>query len=187
MVIIGELPFQFVEGEGFRAYSLALGPSFEHPYRHTVARDYTKTSIEDKRKLLAQARRLYLHWFAFYSHPDPRLSTLDKPWLSHLGTSCILCDDDSLETLNHLFFRYVTWASTRWRGKHVINAAYRELLASLVYHIWMERNRRRFENVRRDARALSNTILDDVKQRIIYIELPFSVSLCGLYRLWRIP
>ena len=64
----------------------------------------------------------------------------------------------------------VTWASTRWRGKHVNNAAYKALLTSLVYHIWMERNRRRFENVRRDARTLSMTILNDVRQRIISAE-----------------
>ncbi|KAK4380831.1 Retrovirus-related Pol polyprotein from type-2 retrotransposable element R2DM [Sesamum angolense] len=39
----------------------------------------------------------------------------------------------------------VQWASSRWRGKHVVNAAYRSLLASLVYHIWQERNSRRFQ------------------------------------------
>ncbi|KAK4381920.1 hypothetical protein Sango_2921200 [Sesamum angolense] len=27
------------------------------------------------------------------------------------------------------------WAASRWRGKHVVNAAFRSLLASLVYHI----------------------------------------------------
>ncbi|KAL0303202.1 UNVERIFIED_CONTAM: Zinc finger BED domain-containing protein RICESLEEPER 2 [Sesamum radiatum] len=51
MVIIDELPFKFVEGEGFKAYSRALELSFEVPSRHTVARDCMKIFIEEKRKL----------------------------------------------------------------------------------------------------------------------------------------
>ncbi|KAK4384222.1 hypothetical protein Sango_3080700 [Sesamum angolense] len=33
-----------------------------------------------------------------------RLSTLDKPWLHHIGGSCILCQDGVPETHDHLFF-----------------------------------------------------------------------------------
>ncbi|KAL0411535.1 UNVERIFIED_CONTAM: hypothetical protein Slati_3743200 [Sesamum latifolium] len=36
--------------------------------------------------------------------------------------------------------RDLFWASKRWRGKHLLNAAARTLLASIVYNIWMERN-----------------------------------------------
>ncbi|KAL0455454.1 UNVERIFIED_CONTAM: hypothetical protein Slati_0884600 [Sesamum latifolium] len=42
----------------------------------------------------------------------------------------------------------VIWAARKWRGKHVINAAYRTLLSSLVYHIWQECNRRRFQQIK---------------------------------------
>ncbi|KAL0297927.1 UNVERIFIED_CONTAM: hypothetical protein Sangu_3170000 [Sesamum angustifolium] len=99
-----------------------------------------------------------------------RLSTLDKPWLHHIGGNCILCQDGLTETHDHLFFSCsfsrrcfaiirqqiplpwphrdwqhgVQWASSRWRGKHVVNA-FRSLLASIVYHIWQERNARRFQ------------------------------------------
>jgi hypothetical protein len=40
MVIIDEMPFRSVEGEGFRRYSKVLQPRFEPPSRITVARDY---------------------------------------------------------------------------------------------------------------------------------------------------
>ncbi|KAL0438792.1 UNVERIFIED_CONTAM: hypothetical protein Slati_2362200 [Sesamum latifolium] len=111
--------------------------------------------------------------FIFFLAILVKLSSLDKPWLSHLGTTCILCQDGQLETHDHLFFRCryarrclevirqlvrfywlnrewlrdVAWASVKWRGRHIINAAFRALLASLVYHIWQERNRRRFQQL----------------------------------------
>ncbi|KAL0439731.1 UNVERIFIED_CONTAM: hypothetical protein Slati_2456100 [Sesamum latifolium] len=40
----------------------------------------------------------------------------------------------------------IIWASRRWRGRHPWNASSRALLASVVYHVWMERNKRRFGN-----------------------------------------
>ncbi|KAL0354745.1 UNVERIFIED_CONTAM: hypothetical protein Sradi_3921400 [Sesamum radiatum] len=40
----------------------------------------------------------------------------------------------------------IIWASRRWRGKHLINAASRALLASIVYYIWRERNNRVFSH-----------------------------------------
>ncbi|KAL0423595.1 UNVERIFIED_CONTAM: hypothetical protein Sradi_0894300 [Sesamum radiatum] len=36
----------------------------------------------------------------------------------------------------------INWAARRWRGKHIVNASYRYLLASLTYHAWQERNHR---------------------------------------------
>ncbi|KAL0449532.1 UNVERIFIED_CONTAM: hypothetical protein Slati_1509600 [Sesamum latifolium] len=102
-------------------------------------------------------RHRFILWLAILG----RLSTLDKPWLQHLGTDCVLCQTTIPETHDHLFFRChfateclsviqrvvrfhwshsswavaIRWASTRWRGKHVVNASYRVLLASLVYHL----------------------------------------------------
>ncbi|KAK4384283.1 hypothetical protein Sango_3076100 [Sesamum angolense] len=112
-------------------------------------------------------KNCFILWLAIMG----RLSTLDKPWLHHIGGFCILCPDGVPETHDHLLFScsfsrrclaiirqqilfsmaplgLATWgsmASSRWRGKHVVNAAYRSLLASLVYHIWQERNFRRFQ------------------------------------------
>ncbi|KAL0455368.1 UNVERIFIED_CONTAM: hypothetical protein Slati_0876000 [Sesamum latifolium] len=107
-------------------------------------------------------RHRFILWLAILG----KLSTLDKPWLHHLGTNCVLCQTATMETHEHLFFlcpfasnclgevkrlvRFhwpyshwataVHWALRHWRGKHVVNASLRALLASLVYHVWQELN-----------------------------------------------
>ncbi|KAL0439692.1 UNVERIFIED_CONTAM: hypothetical protein Slati_2452200 [Sesamum latifolium] len=111
-------------------------------------------------------RHCFILWLAILG----RLSTLDRAWWSGSDRSCILCDSGEGESHSHLFFkcefagqcmrrlrvevhfslpyvdwqRNVEWASTKWRGRHPINAAQRATLASVVYHIWRERNNRRF-------------------------------------------
>ncbi|KAK4384012.1 hypothetical protein Sango_3100800 [Sesamum angolense] len=53
----------------------------------------------------------------------------------------------------------IQWASSRWRGKHVVNAAFRSLLASLVYHIWQECNSRRFQQRSWTPSIVGNLVL----------------------------
>ncbi|KAL2252966.1 UNVERIFIED_CONTAM: hypothetical protein Sindi_0091300 [Sesamum indicum] len=141
-----------------------------------------------------------------------KLPSTDKPWLSHLGV-CILCEEGTTESHSHLFFRCrysrqclleiririrfhwpnrdwamdIEWATRKWRGKHIVNIAYRTLLAACVYHIWRERNLRRFEHTERTPATLSILITDDVKHRILSVNLPSTISTRALYRLWRIP
>ncbi|KAL0283868.1 UNVERIFIED_CONTAM: hypothetical protein Sradi_7214500 [Sesamum radiatum] len=138
---------------------------------------------------------------------------MDKPWLQHLGTTCVLCQEDMQESHEHLLFlcpyatmclrvirRMVTlhwpynnwtmvirWTSVRWRGKHVVSAAYRALLASVVYHLWRERNLRIFQHTTRTADELARSVVSEIRDLIICKQLPSSVSTRGLYRLWRIP
>ncbi|KAL0420746.1 UNVERIFIED_CONTAM: hypothetical protein Slati_3097500 [Sesamum latifolium] len=81
----------------------------------------------------------------------------------------------------------IPWAARRWRGKHVINAAYRTLLSSLVYHIWQKRNRRRFQQTERTAATLGRLVIEEVRQRIISADLSCNISSIALYRLWKIP
>ncbi|KAK4381841.1 hypothetical protein Sango_2929500 [Sesamum angolense] len=154
-------------------------------------------------------KNCFIHWLAIMG----RLSTLDKPWLHHIGGFCILCPDGVPETHDHLFFACsfsrrclaiirqqiplpwphrdwqhgVQWASSRWRGNHVVNAAYRSLLASLVYHIWQERNSRRFQQRSRPPSIVGSLVVEELRQRIISAHLQNFVSLLGLYRLWKIP
>ncbi|KAL2225756.1 UNVERIFIED_CONTAM: putative mitochondrial protein [Sesamum indicum] len=153
-------------------------------------------------------RHLFILWLAILE----KLATTDKPWLSHLG-GCVLCNEDMVESHNHLFFHCrfsrrclssirrivrfqwpnrdwvsdVEWGARKWRGKHIINISYRCLLGSCVYHIWRERNLRRFEHEERPPSVVANFIVEDVRQRILSIKLPSSISTCALYRLWRIP
>jgi hypothetical protein len=51
MVIIDELPFNFVEGKGFRLFSRTVQPRFDIPSRFTVMRDCLKLDVEEKERL----------------------------------------------------------------------------------------------------------------------------------------
>ncbi|KAL6603882.1 hypothetical protein ACP70R_044243 [Stipagrostis hirtigluma subsp. patula] len=56
MIILDEMPFNVVEGEGFRNYSNTLEPRFEVPSRITTARDCLKIYYEEKVKLKKSMR-----------------------------------------------------------------------------------------------------------------------------------
>lgn len=58
MLIIDELPFSFVEGEGFLEFCRQLCPSFEVPSRRTICRDVLQLywdSIESLKKLFSES------------------------------------------------------------------------------------------------------------------------------------
>ncbi|KAL0420748.1 UNVERIFIED_CONTAM: hypothetical protein Slati_3097700 [Sesamum latifolium] len=163
--------------------------------------------------LLVGSLKILRHRFILWLTILGRLSTLDKPWLQHLGTDCVLCRAATPEIHCHLFFSCpfaleylhdiratmtfhwpysswdtaIRWASARWRGKHVVNASYRALLASLVYNLWEERNRRIFQQTERTPVVIARTIVSEIRDLIISKQMVHSVSTRGLYRLWRIP
>ncbi|KAL0290483.1 UNVERIFIED_CONTAM: Retrovirus-related Pol polyprotein from type-2 retrotransposable element R2DM [Sesamum radiatum] len=153
------------------------------------------------------------HRFILWLTLQGRLATTDRPWLQHLGSGCVLCQDGIPESHEHLFFMcpfarecirairreiffhwpyytwssVIRWASARWRGKHVVNAAYRALFASLVYHLWQERNFRIFQHISRSTEEIVRIVVSETRDLIICKQLPRTVSTRGLYRLWRIP
>ncbi|KAL0346123.1 UNVERIFIED_CONTAM: hypothetical protein Sradi_4443600 [Sesamum radiatum] len=155
------------------------------------------------------SKNCFILWLAILG----KLSTSDKPRLLHLGGGCMLCTEGHTETHDHLFFTCSfsrqcmvrirervkfpwphtswqpnsKWASTRWRGNHVVNAAYRALLASLVYHIWQERNRHRFHNTSCPSSIVGSIIIDEITQRILSDTLRPSISTRALYQLWPWP
>ncbi|KAL0427882.1 UNVERIFIED_CONTAM: hypothetical protein Slati_2963000 [Sesamum latifolium] len=63
--------------------------------------------------------------------------------------------------------RGVLSAAKKWRGKHYINAAYRALLAVIVYHIWRERNHRRFMMQTHTPNQVVEFVLEEMRQRIL--------------------
>lgn len=91
---------------------------------------------------------------------------------------CVLCNANAVETLEHLFFccdyskhiwssllhwlgekrpvrgwdEEVIWASKRTNNSRARAGITGFLFATSVYHIWAERNARRFRNQRRDSR-----------------------------------
>ncbi|KAK4381838.1 Transposon TX1 uncharacterized protein [Sesamum angolense] len=143
-------------------------------------------------------RNCFMLWLAILG----RLSTMDKPWLQHLDGQCVLCSDGSLETHDHLLYactysrlcittirrliRFhwpymewkwgIQWATSHWRGNHVVNGAYRSLPASLVYHIWQERNTRRFQHKTRTPSIVAAIVVEEVKQRILSPSLRHTLS-----------
>ncbi|KAL0455436.1 UNVERIFIED_CONTAM: hypothetical protein Slati_0882800 [Sesamum latifolium] len=134
-------------------------------------------------------RHRFILWLAILG----KLSTLDKPWLHHLDSDCVLCSAAVPESHEHLFFRCqftlaylceirwmvwfpwpytswssaVLWASKRWRGQHIMSAAYRALLAALVYHVWRERNNRIFQSSSRSPRDIALIIVREVRELLL--------------------
>ncbi|KAK4384039.1 hypothetical protein Sango_3097800 [Sesamum angolense] len=153
-------------------------------------------------------RYSFVLWLAILE----KLSTMNKPWLSHLGGVFVFCGRE-VETHEHLFFRCsysrrctqdlkatvrfawrnhawredITWATKRWKGRHIVQAAYRALLSAIVYHIWRERNQRVFQHSERPSSTIARIAIAEIRQKILSIDLPDSVSTRGLYRMWRIP
>ncbi|KAL0285318.1 UNVERIFIED_CONTAM: hypothetical protein Sradi_7176900 [Sesamum radiatum] len=58
----------------------------------------------DWTSLLVGTFRIPRHRFILWLAVQGRLSTTDKPWLQHLGSGCVLCQDGIPESHEHLFF-----------------------------------------------------------------------------------
>ncbi|KAL0302136.1 UNVERIFIED_CONTAM: hypothetical protein Scaly_3041500 [Sesamum calycinum] len=139
------------------------------------------------------ARHGFILWLAMLE----KLSTMDKPWIQGDTNGCVLCGGQFIESHNHLFFncwyskrclailkneikfqwpyeewqRGITWASKRWRGNHLVNAALRATLAALVYRLWAERNNRIFAATSSPAEITSKNVLEDVRMRIMVADI----------------
>ncbi|KAL2240802.1 UNVERIFIED_CONTAM: hypothetical protein Sindi_0721400 [Sesamum indicum] len=125
-------------------------------------------------------RHMFILWLAILE----KLATTDKPWLSHLGIAYF-----AMMTMwrNRNGHKILYGGHENGVGNISSTFAYRALLGSCVYLIWKERNTRRFEQVENPPSMVANLIMEDMRQRIISLELPSSVSTRALYRLWRIP
>ncbi|KAL0439662.1 UNVERIFIED_CONTAM: hypothetical protein Slati_2449200 [Sesamum latifolium] len=131
--------------------------------------------------------------YAIFSPPGPKDALPETH--EHLFFTCYFATECLHVIRSEVFFHWpynrwpsvIQWASVRWRGKHVINASLRALLASLVYHLWQERNRRIFQHITRTPVDIAKIVVSDIRELIICKQLPRTVSTRGLYRLWRIP
>ncbi|KAL0283961.1 UNVERIFIED_CONTAM: hypothetical protein Sradi_7212300 [Sesamum radiatum] len=153
-------------------------------------------------------RHGFILWLAFLE----RLSTMDRIWVPHSHTDCVLCGGVSPESHSHLFFECIfsrrclailrrqvrfkwlsrswqtdiSWASGRWRNNHLLNEASRAMLAAMVYYIWRERNSRRFANTSSSAEAVTSRAIEEVRNRILSVHIRPSLQLSILYRVWGI-
>lgn len=83
MVIIDEMPFRSVEGEGFRRYSKVLQPRFDPPSRITVARDCMQRYTEEKPKLkkILKNHRICLTTDTWTSNQNLNYMSLTAHWI----------------------------------------------------------------------------------------------------------
>ncbi|KAL0415953.1 UNVERIFIED_CONTAM: hypothetical protein Slati_3427200 [Sesamum latifolium] len=154
------------------------------------------------------ARTHFILWLAILGS----LSTADKSWLHIPLVTCCLCDDEALETNNHIFCQCpfisqclrilkreirltwlgstwqqrVIWASKKWRRRQLMKAVDRATIAALIYHVWMERNKRRFQGSSTSPEAVARQTLEVVRCRILSENLPTSLQTSVLYRIWKI-
>ncbi|KAL0455489.1 UNVERIFIED_CONTAM: hypothetical protein Slati_0888100 [Sesamum latifolium] len=127
--------------------------------------------------------------YDMFHPPGPKTATLETHehlfFLCPFATTCLR----EVQRLVRFHWPYrdwdtaVQWASGRWRSKHVVHASFRALLASLVYHVWQERNCRIFQHTLRDPLDIARHTVNDIRDLIISKDLPHSVSTRGLYRL----
>ncbi|KAL0401301.1 UNVERIFIED_CONTAM: hypothetical protein Slati_4160000 [Sesamum latifolium] len=82
-------------------------------------------------------RDSFILWLAILG----KLSTLDKPWLSHLGRDCILCVNGLPETHDHLFFEctYARQCLASIRRQTRFPWPYRDWRRNILWASGMER------------------------------------------------
>jgi len=85
MVIIDELPFNFVEGKGLILFSRTLQPRFDIPSRFTVMRDCLKLYIEEKERLkrALKGQRLCLTTDTWTSIQNINYMSLTAHWIDN--------------------------------------------------------------------------------------------------------
>lgn len=83
MIIIDEMSFRAVEGEGFMRYSNILQPGFEVPCRTTVARDPTQIFLEEKSKMkkVLKKQRICLTTDTWTSNQNLKYMCLTAHWI----------------------------------------------------------------------------------------------------------
>ena len=85
MVIIDELPFNFVEGKGFRLFSKTLQPKFDISSRFIVMRDCLKLYVEEKKRLkrALKGQRLCLTTDTWTSIQNINYMSLTTHWIDN--------------------------------------------------------------------------------------------------------
>ncbi|XP_060181754.1 uncharacterized protein LOC132611336 [Lycium barbarum] len=116
------------------------------------------------------------HQFILLLAIQRRLATADRQkWGIQAAKECVLCETDAVETIDHLFFQCshsqfiwkillswmglnkpigswedeVAWMAQRTTRRNPLYTALGITFAATVYHTWIERNTRRFQQQKR--------------------------------------
>ncbi|XP_019230598.1 PREDICTED: uncharacterized protein LOC109219231 [Nicotiana attenuata] len=121
-----------------------------------------------------------------------RLATVDRliKWGIPVPAECVLCMTDEEETHDHLFFECsyskfiwkqisrlfgidrqvgrwqeeIEWMSTKTKSRNTKWKILGNAFAATVYHTWMERNLRRFQQTRKESR-------DRVREIVLHLHI----------------
>ncbi|XP_059635631.1 uncharacterized protein LOC132277803 [Cornus florida] len=153
--------------------------------------------------------------FTLWVAIQQKLPILNRRCTSHINaTICYLCNSH-LESHDHIFFQcdytkplwsfiqsrcgihihpnswqyLITWASHHWRNNNGFysNSVAKLALSSLVYNIWMERNRRIFKKNFLSQNALLQQVLDRIRQKLLSSQLTDSLSSRRIIEEWELP
>ncbi|XP_019225856.1 PREDICTED: uncharacterized protein LOC109207404 [Nicotiana attenuata] len=145
------------------------------------------------RGLVLGSKTIPKHKFILWLALMRRLAIVDRiqKWGVNVQTDCVLCSTGDEETLQHLFFQcsysaYI-WNSilqwlgekrkisnweeeTEWISRKTRNSRPRAqillfLYAATVYHLWSERNIRRFQDKKREGRQILKEIVIQLHTR----------------------
>ncbi|XP_059627223.1 uncharacterized protein LOC132270018 [Cornus florida] len=134
--------------------------------------------------------------FTLWVAVQMRLPTLNRRCTSHINaTTCTLCNSFELETHDHLFFKcdftrplwsfiqakcgfyinssswrnLVLWASHHWKSNSGVHysSITKLALASLMYNIWMERNRKIVKKSSLSQNALLQQVIDLIRLKLM--------------------
>jgi len=85
MVIIDELPFNFVEGWGFKLFARTMQPRFDIPSRFTIMRDCLKLYVEenDRLRIALRGQRLCLTTDTWTSIQNINYMCLTAYWIDN--------------------------------------------------------------------------------------------------------
>ncbi|XP_059669246.1 uncharacterized protein LOC132314389 [Cornus florida] len=155
------------------------------------------------------------HAFTLWIAIKQKLSTLDRKCTSHIDSvTCVLCNN-ALESHDHLFYMcpfvkplwtfiqipcgfyiqptnwasLISWAAYHWRGEGSSHSSSfsRLALASLVYNVWAEHNRRIFTGRKLTQNSLLHLTLDSVRAKLLSTSIKDSTTRRQIVEEWNLP
>ncbi|XP_019240555.1 PREDICTED: uncharacterized protein LOC109220547 [Nicotiana attenuata] len=150
----------------------------------------------------ARPKAKFIMWLMI----QERLMTCDRliSWKVNVEPECVMCKKEK-ETRDHLFWhcdyatqvwnrmcrwlgrqklgngnwqRFLQWSINQAKGKSAYAMIFRMMYAEVVYHIWLERNRRIFEEKSRNEEQISKDITYIVSARVTPRNKHYVYSLC---------
>ncbi|XP_071729047.1 uncharacterized protein [Rutidosis leptorrhynchoides] len=154
-------------------------------------------------------KHAFILWLALHN----KLTTQDKivKWYPHKHFSCVFCSQQ-VDSHEHLFFKcdysHKVWVIIKkkllFKGigydlqsiilniakypslKNKWNVVSRLLIAAVVYHIWLERNRRVFGSPGRSSDAICEQIAGCIKLKLTSLKVKNTKNVAAVAKVWNL-